>query len=313
MDNFALAAIRAWNQRPRPQFRLIDVKPINPTIGAEISGVDLSKDISPELFAELNAALVEYQVIVFRDQDLSPERHKAFGRLFGKLHSHPGHSFYMKAKADGDQESIARYKQIGLTDDTEILAIAADETSKNVAGEGWHTDATFETEPPMGSLLYITELPGENGGATMFMNSHLAYETLSESMKAYLEGLTAVHSAAGLYSKFLRIAPPPGVKNECEHPIVVRHPVNGRKMLYVNFGLTSHIPQLAPHESDALLQMLYRHCETMVELHCRVQWTPNTLTFWDNRATQHHAVWDYFPNKRIGRRVSVLSGWRPSA
>ncbi len=313
MDKFALDAIKAWNQRGRPQFRLIDVKPINPSIGAEISGVDLSKEISPELFAELHTALVEYQVIVFRDQHLSIEQHKAFGRMFGTLHQHPAHVAHRKAKEAGDMATVARYVQIGLTDDAEVITVAADESSKSIAGEGWHTDATFEEEPPMGSLLYMSKIPGEGGGATMFMNTHLAYETLSPSMKSYLEGLTAVHSAAALYGAFLGVAAPTGVKNECEHPVVVRHPVNGRKMLYVNRGLTHHIPQLAPHESAALLEMLFRHSETMVELHCRVQWEPNTLTFWDNRATQHHAVWDYFPNRRHAQRVSVLSGQRPSA
>jgi taurine dioxygenase len=134
---------------------------------------------------------------------------------------------------------------------------------------------------------------------------------LSQAMKAFLEPLTAIHDAAQLYGGFLGLAAPTDVQSSCEHPVVTRHPVTGRRILYVNEALTQRIVQLAPHESKALLAMLYRHCETMVELHCRVQWQPNTLTFWDNRSTQHHAVWDYFPNRRYGQRVSIL-GERPS-
>jgi len=291
MDQFALDAIKAWNQRPRPQYRLIEVTPINPSIGAVIGGVDLAREVSRELFAEINSALVEHHVIVFRDQKLSNEDHKAFGRLFGELHCHPSRA----------------------SSDPEILVVAADETSKNVAGEGWHTDVTFEERPPMGSILYMTEVPPDGGGATMFLNSHLAYETLSPAMKRLLEGLTAIHSArkpfgSGYLGNLMK--EPPGGWPEAEHPIVTRHPVSGRKLLYVNDGMTDRIPQLAPHESDALLDMLFRHCATMQELHCRVHWEPGTVTFWDNRSTQHHAVWDYYPARRYGQRVSII-GDRP--
>jgi taurine dioxygenase len=291
MDQFALSAIKAWNQRARPQYRLITVTPINPSIGAEIGGVDLSREISPALFAEINSALVEHHVIVFRDQQLSNENHKAFGRLFGKLHCHPV------------REGV----------DPEILIVAADETSKDVAGEGWHTDVTFQQEPPLGSMLYMTHAPGDGGGATMFMNTHLAYETLSPALKQFLEGLTAVHGARKAFGGgYLGVKMPPGGWPEFEHPVVVRHPISGRKLLYVNAGFTERIPQLALHESNALLEMLFRHCASLQELHCRVQWAPNTLTFWDNRSTQHHAVWDYFPARRHAQRVSIY-GERPQA
>jgi len=312
MDQFVLDAIKAWNRRSRPEFSLLKAAPINPSIGAEISGVDLSQPISARLFAELDAALAEYQVLVFRGQRLSNEHHKSFGRRFGTLHSHAVRALREKVKTDGDDAVLDRLTRIGITDDPEIIAVAADEASKNVAGEGWHTDATFEEAPPMGSMLYITQTPGDGGGATMFMNTHLAYETLSPTVKRFLEGLTAIHDARQLYAGFLGMAPPAGARTEHEHPVVVRHPVNGRKLLYVNAGFTQRIVQLAPHESKALLEMLFRHSASLAELHCRVQWTPDTLTFWDNRATQHHAVWDYFPNRRYGQRVSIL-GARPGA
>lgn len=306
MNKYALSAIGSWNTRPRTDYKLIKVTPINPSIGAEIEGVDLSEQISPDVFTEINAALNEHHVVCFREQQLSDEDHKRFGRMFGKLHSHPGHAALAKAIEVGDEEGIRRAQLYGFGGDPEILHIKADETSKNIAGEGWHTDVTCDLEPPMGSLLYIKEIPGGGGGATMFMNMHLAYETLSPLMRSFLEGLTAIHSGAKPYTHNYGVHVPEGGWPESEHPVVCTHPGNGRKMLYVNGGFTVNIPQLAPNESDALLDMLFRHCASMPELHCRVQWTPNMLTMWDNRCTQHHAVWDYYPGKRVGQRVSVI-------
>jgi taurine dioxygenase len=311
MNKYALSAIGSWNTRPRTDYKLIKVTPINPSIGAEIEGVDLSEQISPDVFTEINAALNEHHVVCFREQQLSDEDHKRFGRMFGKLHSHPGHAALAKAIEVGDEEGIRRAQLYGFGGDPEILHIKADETSKNIAGEGWHTDVTCDLEPPMGSLLYIKEIPGGGGGATMFMNMHLAYETLSPLMRSFLEGLTAIHSGAKPYTHNYGVHVPEGGWPESEHPVVCTHPGNGRKMLYVNGGFTVNIPQLAPNESDALLDMLFRYCASMPELHCRVQWTPNMLTMWDNRCTQHHAVWDYYPGKRVGQRVSVI-GERPT-
>jgi taurine dioxygenase len=311
MNKYALSAIGSWNTRPRTDYKLIKVTPINPSIGAEIEGVDLSEQISPDVFTEINAALNEHHVVCFREQQLSDEDHKRFGRMFGKLHSHPGHAALAKAIEVGDEEGIRRAQLYGFGGDPEILHIKADETSKNIAGEGWHTDVTCDLEPPMGSLLYIKEIPGGGGGATMFMNMHLAYETLSPLMRSFLEGLTAIHSGAKPYTHNYGVHVPEGGWPESEHPVVCTHPGNGRKMLYVNGAFTVNIPQLAPNESDALLDMLFRHCASMPELHCRVQWTPNMLTMWDNRCTQHHAVWDYYPGKRVGQRVSVI-GERPT-
>jgi taurine dioxygenase len=312
MDQFALNAIKAWNTRQRPDYQLIKVTQVNPSIGAEIDGVDLSQPLSAAQFAEINTALNQHHVIYFREQKLSDEDHKRFARMFGKLHSHPGHAAKAKAIAMGDEAGIAAAKLNGMGDDPEILQIKADETSKNVAGEGWHTDVTCDIEPPMGSMLYITEIPGGGGGATMFLNMHLAYETLSPTMQQFLEGLTAIHNGGKPYTGNYGIPVPPGGWPESEHPVVARHPGSGRKMLFVNSGFTVRIPQLAPHESEALLNMLFQHCATMQELHCRVQWSPNMLTMWDNRCTQHHAVWDYFPGKRYGQRVSII-GARPAA
>ncbi|MBK9522292.1 MAG: TauD/TfdA family dioxygenase [Rhodocyclaceae bacterium] len=312
MDQFALNAIKARNCRQRPDYKLIKVTQINPSIGAEVEGIDLSQPLTADQFAEINVALNEHHVLCFREQKLSDEDHKRFGRMFGKLHSHPYHAAKAKAIASGDTATAAKITMGGAGDDPEILYIKADETSTNVAGEGWHTDVTCDAEPPMGSMLYITQVPGGGGGATMFLNMELAYETLSPTMKTFLEGLTAIHNGGKPYTGNYGVPVPAGGWPESEHPVVIRHPGSGRKVLFVNYGFTIRIPQLAPHESDALLNMLFQHCATMQELHCRVQWTPNTLTLWDNRCTQHHAVWDYFPAKRFGQRVSIL-GARPTA
>ncbi len=287
-----LAAVEALVSVERAPYETISVRPLTPVIGAEIEGVDLSGDLSNHQFAEIRRAFLEHHVIMFRDQHLSAEQHKAFGRRFGQLHVHP-----LQKLKPGDHER---------------LQVRASQKSKFVAGEGWHTDVTCEAEPVMGSMLYIEETPSLGyGGDTLFANMHLAYEMLSEPMKAFLDGLSAVHDGALPYVTGYGYAP-----NEeflkSEHPVVVRHPDTGRKTLYVNSGFTTHIVGLTRFESAAMLQMLFRHIETQSALSCRMRWTPNTLVFWDNRCTQHQAIWDYFPLSRSGHRVSIV-GERPQA
>ena len=293
MHREGLKAVEALINRPREPYDTIGVRALTPVIGAEIEGVDLSQPLGNQQFAEVHRALLEHHVIVLRDQHLSAEDHKAFARRFGVLHVHP-----LQAMKEGDHER---------------LEVRASSKSKFVAGEGWHTDVTCDAEPPMGSLLYIQETPSIGmGGDTLFANMHLAYEMLSDPMKAMLEGLTAVHDGAIPWVQGYGYTPPGQEFAKSEHPVVVRHPETGRKTLFVNRGFTSHIPQLARFESAALLEMLYRHVENQPALTCRVRWTPNTLVFWDNRCTQHQAIWDYFPLARSGHRVSVV-GHRPAA
>ena len=293
MHRQGLKAVEALIAQPREPYDTIGVRPLTPVIGAEIEGVDLSQPLGNQQFAEVHRALLEHHVIVLRDQRLSAEEHKAFARRFGVLHVHP-----LQAMKEGDHER---------------LEVRASSNSKFVAGEGWHTDVTCDAEPPMGSLLYIQETPTIGmGGDTLFANMHLAYEMLSDPMKAMLEGLTAVHDGAIPWVQGYGYTPPGQEFNKSEHPIVVRHPETGRKTLFVNRGFTSHIPKLTRFESTALLEMLYRHIETQPALTCRVRWTPNTLVFWDNRCTQHQAIWDYFPLARSGHRVSIV-GHRPAA
>jgi len=294
MDKFALRAVETWNLRPRNAYETITVKPLTHTIGAEIGGVDLSAEVTDRQLGEIRRALLENLVVVFRDQNLTQAQHKAFGARFGPLHLHP--------------LNLASEKP-----NPEILEIKASKDSKYVAGEDWHSDVTCDAEPPMGSLLYITQMPDTGiGGDTLFANMYLAYELLSEPMKAMLEGLTAIHDGALPYVGAYKTTPPEGGYPRNEHPVVTRHPETGRKVLFVNRGFTSRIVQLSAYESRAMLEMLYRIVELTPSLICRMPWTTNSVVFWDNRCTQHHSVWDYYPFNRYGQRVTV-TGERPHA
>jgi len=185
----------------------------------------------------------------------------------------------------------------------EILVVKADEKSKHVAGEEWHSDVSCDAEPPMGSILYMHEVPPV-GGDTLFASMYAAYDALSEPIKRLLLGLTAIHDGEPVYRG--RFGYDAGAKGypKAEHPVVRTHPVSGRKALFVNGNFTTRIKQLKKPESDALLAMLYRHVETP-EFQCRFTWQPGSIAFWDNRAAQHHAMWDYYPHRRLGHRVTV--------
>jgi taurine dioxygenase len=261
----------------------IQVEKLTPHAGAEVRGVDLSRPIDEPLFKEIHAALMDNGVIFFRDQHLTPDQQKAFGRLFGELHIHPA-----APAPEGHPE---------------ILVIHADENSKHVAGENWHSDVSCDLEPPMGSILYMHELPPV-GGDTLFASMYAAYEALSEPMKRFLEPLTAMHEGEHVYRGRYGLDDRGKSFPRAEHPVVRTHPVSGRKALYVNGGFTTRIPQLKRAESDAVLQMLYRHVETP-EFHCRFRWQVNSVAFWDNRCMQHHAMWDYYPQRRHGHRVTI--------
>ena len=266
-------------------YQTIEVRKLAPTIGAEIHGVDLAKPLGNQQFQEIHDALTENLVIFFRDQKLTVDQHKLFGTLFGKLHIHPNASKPIEGHP-------------------EILVIAADEKSKRAAGEEWHSDVSCDEEPPMGSILYMHELP-EVGGDTCFANMYQAYDTLSEPIKAMITGMTAVHDSSKAHAHTAK----PGQGGDMkfprhEHPVVRTHPVSGRKALFVNRGFTTRITQLKPKESDAVLEMLYRHVETP-EFHCRFRWQVGSIAFWDNRSAQHRALFDYWPNKRYAHRVTV--------
>ncbi|MEV5447093.1 TauD/TfdA family dioxygenase, partial [Streptomyces sp. NPDC052644] len=202
---------------------------------------------------EIRRAFLTHHVLVFRDQVLTAEEHKRFARHFGELRQQP------LADLDGG--------------DPAILEISAGPDSRFVAGEDWHSDGTAEAEPSLGSMLYVTRTPQIGvGGDTLWANMHLAYEMLSPPVRALLDGLTAVHD--GLIPWQGHTPPPEYVVPKSEHPVVVRHPETGRRLLFVNAGFTSHIVQLSRHESRALLDMLFGWVAGQPILSCRVRWTP---------------------------------------
>ena len=268
------------------------ISALTPRFGAEVHGLDLSRPLTDGQWRDVEAAFADWSVLVFRDQHLDREAHKSFGRHFGRLHVHP-----LNAVRGGD--------------DPEILIVKTTADSPYTAGDGWHSDVTCDEVPPLGSALYITETPACGGGDTLFANMSLAHDLLSPAMQSFLSGLTAVHDGAKPYVGSYKYTPPEGGYPRNEHPVITVHPVTGRRVLNVNPGFTSHIKGLHRWESDALLKALYDLVPSTPKLQCRVRWEPNTLTLWDNRCVQHHAVWDYYPNNRYGERVSIVADEAP--
>ncbi len=271
-------------------YETITVDKVTPIIGAEIGGIDLSQPLSNRQHDEVHRALAENLVIFFRDQHISPEQHLAFGRMFGDLHVHPA-----APHVEGHPE---------------LMIIHADKDSPRANGEVWHSDVSCDEAPPMGSILYIKQCPPK-GGDTLFASSYAAYEALSDRMKAYLEGLKAVHDGEGvyrgLYKNFGVVDKPQYPRSE--HPVVRTHPVTGKKGLFVNRGFTRGLVGVPRDEGDAILRYLYEHLENPL-FQCRFRWRENSIAFWDNRCAQHRAMWDYWPHTRHGNRVTV-AGDRP--
>jgi taurine dioxygenase len=279
------------------EYESFEFQTLSPHIGGEIRGLDLSRPLAEKAEADLRRAFLDWMVLVFPDQELDAGAHKALASRFGELHVHP--------------------QLRGSTmEHPEVLPVVTNEHSPFTPGDGWHSDVTCDEIPPLGSMLYIRETPASGGGDTLFADMYAAYELLSGPMKDFLAGLTAIHDGTAPFSEqqeILGLPTPEGGHPRAEHPIVVRHPETGRKLLYVNSGFTTRIVGLSPAESRGVLDLLFRHIDSNPKLWCRVRWQPRTLTFWDNRCTQHHAIWDYYPQTRIGGRVSILSDVRPAA
>ena len=262
---------------------------LSPAIGAELIGADLA-NFDDTLVDEVRAALLKYKVVFFRDQhELTREKHIEFANHFGELEIHPA--------TPKDQP------------DPEILRIAHGPNSKGQENN-WHSDVTWRAEPSLGSILRAIELP-EVGGDTLFSNMVMAYDDLEDDLKERLCKMTAVHDIARVFAKRLNKGAsalhdrfPPQ-----EHPVIRTHPETGERGLYVNIAFTDYIVGMDKEESDELLNFLYRRA-WLPEYQCRFRWAPGSLAFWDNRACQHYAASDYFPNVRIMERVTV-AGDRP--
>ena len=270
-------------------FKHIVAKPFAPNLGAEITGVDLSQEISEAEFSEIEAAFLAYQVLFFKDQkEIPPQVHIDLGKRFGPLHSHPA------------APTMAGYP--------EIFEIHATRHSKVANGEFWHSDVSCDEEPPLGTMLQIHILP-PCGGDTMFSNMYAAYDALSDAMKTFLDGLSATHASEHIYrgryadrgQKDSDIAFP-----SASHPVVRTHPQTGRKALFVNRTFTTRINELSEEESSAVLKMLFEHAEN-IQFQIRFRWSKNDMAFWDNRCCMHRAIWDYWPEERKGRRVTIKS------
>ena len=276
------------------KYQKIAVSTITPKLGAEVSGVDLG-NLDQQTLAEVHQAFKEHMVLVFRDQQMTRDQHKAFGRTFGELQTHPAKT------------------HLGLPGDPEIFDIKITANTKVANGEAWHTDLSCEPIPPLASALYITEVPASGGGDTLFANMYEAYATLSPPIQTLLQQLTAFHDGFKDLRAYGHVPKPGETYPQASHPVVTAHPETGKPVLFVNEPFTSHINELGKLESEALLQMLYRHIESNTRFHCRVKWQQNTVVLWDNRAVHHHAVWDYYPESRSGERVTVRQAQAPAA
>lgn len=284
------------------------VTPLSGHIGAEIEGLDLAA-LDDREFATLKQHFLDYQVLVLRDQHLSRDQHIELGRRFGDLHVHP-----MVKGPEGYPEIFPI--NAGANSSNDPKAIRSGKRAVN--GGHWHSDVSCDEEPPLGSILYLREVP-ETGGDTLFTSGYAAYEALSPAMQSFLEELTAVHSGEATYrlhygSQAAQDRSRFGFNNgpaypEAVHPVIRTHPDTGRKSLFVNRGFTREIVELSHYESQALLEFLYRHLETP-EFNARVHWRANSVAIWDNRCTQHRAVFDYAGQARRGERVTI-KGDRP--
>jgi taurine dioxygenase len=259
-------------------YEAITVTPASPHIGAEIGNIDLTKPLSNQQLSELHQAFTEHLVIFFRDQRISFDDQIRVAGYFGPLGRHVGVSTISKT-----------------TDNPFVRKFHYDETSTKISGENWHSDQSCAAIPPLGSMLYNHTLPPNGGGDTMFASMYAAYDALSPRMQTYLEGLTATHDGTRVFG--------PGTPVSI-HPVITRHPVSGKKVIYVNTDFTSHINEVPRKESERILAFLYDHCGRD-EWACRFRWRPHSIAFWDNRCAQHKALWDYWPHTRSGYRVQV--------
>jgi taurine dioxygenase len=266
------------------------VKPISGAIGAELHGIDLSTDLTDATIAAIRQALLDHLVIFFRDQDLLPARFLALAHRFGTPIDYP----FVK----------------GIDGFPEIINVAKLEHEQVNFGGVWHSDTTYLQAPPMATLLIAREVP-EAGGDTLFANQYLAYETLSDKLRALLADLKGVSSSAKADASRTR---EDRIRTDgstdarkllvAEHPAVRTHRETGRKALYVNRAHTVQFAGMSPEESAPLLEFLFTH-QIRSEFTCRFRWTPGALAIWDNRCAQHYAINDYAGHRRIMQRITL--------
>ncbi|MDO0932810.1 TauD/TfdA family dioxygenase [Streptomyces sp. DG2A-72] len=276
-----------WQERPYQHLELV---PQGCTIGAEVTGADLSRPLDPALREELNRALLEWKVLFFRAQHLTSAQQRDFARNWGELETNP-------LLARGSSEDVVRFDKGG----------EATPTFENV----WHANVTFRERPALGAVLQLREVP-PFGGDTMWADMAAAYDNLPQDVKDRIDGATAVHDFIPGFARFYgpeRLAPHQDEFPPVEHPVVRTHPETGRRLLFVNTSFTTRITGMEREESDRLLRILFQQAH-VPEYQVRFRWQPGDVAFWDNRATQHYAVNDYGSHRRVAERVAI-AGDRP--
>ena len=268
---------------------MLVTKPTNAALGAVVEGVDLTKGIDTETFEEINQALLKHEVLFFHNQPMKPEVHAQLANMFGEPQYHEAYPH-----VDG-------FSQIT------VLENDKDNPSKI---EQWHTDMTFRPCPPLGSILHGAIMP-ETGGDTMFASMSAAFDGLSEPMKAFLDGLTAIHDFSFGFKESLaepggeaRLAEMVRDNPPVEHPVIRTHPLSGKKGLFVNSLFTMAIKGLKEKESRVLLDFLFEHA-VQDEYVYQFSWQNDSIAIWDNRITQHKPVNDYWPQHRRMQRITI--------
>ena len=278
--------------------RHIEVRPIAGALGAEVSNVDLSQPLGNAVFAEIHQAFLDHLVLFFHGQQLEPGQLRDFAARFGPPSQYPF------------AEGVDGFPEI-------IEIVKAEHETENFGG-GWHSDTTYLERPPLATCLLAKMTPAV-GGDTLFANMYLAYDSLSDGMKAMLEGLVGINSASllsrsGTTTRF-GFSAMQGRNEEsaeetlAEHPVVRTHPETGKKALYLNALHTKHFKDLTEEESAPLIAYLCRHA-VRPEFTCRFGWREGSLTIWDNRCAQHNPINDYHGYKRVMHRVTI-EGDRP--
>lgn len=267
-------------------YRTITVKPWSPTIGAIVGNIDLTRPLTDDELADVRQAFTEFSVLFFRDQKISHDDHSRLAEYFGTIGQHVG-------KKTNSQAS----------DDPRVRKFYADGEMPRVSGNLWHTDQSCNPIPPLASILYLHTIPNNGGGDTGFASMYAAYDALSDRMKTYLEGLTAYHDGPRVFGEGTPCA---------NHPVIVRHPESGKKLIFVNKGFTTRINEVSQEESDAILGFLFDHV-IRPEWTTRFKWEPHSIAFWDNRCVQHRAIADYLPQVRSGFRVQIEGTEAPVA
>lgn len=268
---------------------MLDIKPLTGALGAEVGGIDFRQKLNDGDVRTVRELLNSYEVIFFRDQDISPRQQKELALGLGPLQTHPAY------------DTVEGFPEITILEST---------PEKPTKIEAWHSDMTFRQHPPMATVLRSITVPAR-GGDTLWSSMSAAYDGLSESMQTFLQPLNAVHDFSHGFRESL--AEPAGRERlrdtltqypPVRHPVIRTHPESGKKVIFVNSLFTTHIEDLNREESDTVLTFLFQHVTTP-EYSCRFRWEPNSVVIWDNRSTQHKPVNDYFPAHRKLLRITV--------